>query len=179
MSFRSRSLAVRSRIEVIQRVLSIVTDSVVVMAEARRFAGVLVGEEIGVHLNRGLPIALSGDAPLHFRCSQRYRLEPQPSGRLWDLVEVGYSYVVDDASGSELFAYHWDQTGASPVRYPHLHVDTVSRDVRPSSGKRRIHKLHFPTGHVALEDVIRMLITEFGVEPRRANWESVLAEPEA
>jgi hypothetical protein len=35
-------------------------------------------------------------------------------------------------------------------------------------------RVHIPTGRVALEDVIRLAVEEFHVEPRRADWNEVL-----
>ena len=39
--------------------------------------------------------------------------------------------------------------------------------------------LHLPTGRVSLEAVIRMLITEFAIAPRRADWRRTLDRTEA
>jgi hypothetical protein len=36
--------------------------------------------------------------------------------------------------------------------------------------------MHFPTGHVSLGSVARLLIEEFGVAPLRPNWQAVLRE---
>jgi hypothetical protein len=35
-------------------------------------------------------------------------------------------------------------------------------------------RAHLSTGPVALEDILRLVITEFGVTPRRADWDTVL-----
>ena len=42
-------------------------------------------------------------------------------------------------------------------------------------GARLSSRMHLPTGQVAIEDVIRLAIVEFGVRPRRADWAAVLA----
>lgn len=34
--------------------------------------------------------------------------------------------------------------------------------------------MHIPTGFVTLADIVRLLIAEFGVEPRRSDWQRVL-----
>jgi hypothetical protein len=47
--------------------------------------------------------------------------------------------------------------------------------VRPGEA----HKIHVPTGEVSLVDVVRLAITELGVEPRREDWESILSWPGA
>ncbi|MDQ3512381.1 MAG: hypothetical protein M3462_01765 [Chloroflexota bacterium] len=35
-------------------------------------------------------------------------------------------------------------------------------------------EMHLPTGQVTLTQVVRLLITGFGVEPRRPDWETIL-----
>ncbi len=37
-----------------------------------------------------------------------------------------------------------------------------------------LSRIHFPTHHMELSDLIMFLITELGVGPRRPDWESVL-----
>lgn len=39
-----------------------------------------------------------------------------------------------------------------------------------------LSKAHLPTEVISLPEVIRMTITEFGVEPLRSDWAAVLAE---
>ena len=70
-----------------------------------------------------------------------------------------------------ILSYHWHPNGRSRVKTPHLHVGGRTTPVDLS-------KAHLPTGFVTLPAVIRMTITEFGVEPLRADWRDVLAEAE-
>jgi hypothetical protein len=65
-------------------------------------------------------------------------------------------------------AYHWHPVGASHVTSPHLHLGGQIGDIDLS-------KLHFPTGAVALPDVLRFAIADLGVEPLRADWRDLLA----
>jgi hypothetical protein len=37
-----------------------------------------------------------------------------------------------------------------------------------------LSQAHIPTGFVTLSDVVRLLIEELGVEPRRQDWRTVL-----
>ena len=39
-----------------------------------------------------------------------------------------------------------------------------------------VHKYHIPTGRTALEDMLRLMIRDFGVEPQRSDWSAVLDE---
>jgi hypothetical protein len=88
---------------------------------------------------------------------------------------VGYSYRVLDGMEKELLAYHLHTQGPSPIVDPHLHVSGIWRtDLATSSRAPELDDLHLPTGGISLSDVVRLLIVEFGVEPRRPDWESVL-----
>lgn len=103
-----------------------------------------------------------------------------------------YRYQVYDLEGRELLLYHWHPDGLSGVRAPHLHVACAPHISLPrprTTEPRQIDtgKLHLPTNHVTLEDVIELLIRDLGVEPRpgfRAPgdthyWETVLRDNRA
>ena len=87
---------------------------------------------------------------------------------------IGYSYMVLHQPNIEVVAYHWHPESAEGAADPHVHFGPAS--ARPDSAVRpgELHKVHFPTGFVTLEDVIRLLIEEFNVEPRRSDWREVL-----
>jgi hypothetical protein len=53
------------------------------------------------------------------------------------------------------------------VTWPHLHAYGAHDSVD-------LHKLHPPTGHVTLSSVVRFLIEDLGVLPRRADWPAVV-----
>lgn len=95
--------------------------------------------------------------------------------RLWSTAVVAYSYVLLGEQGLEICAYQWHPAGRSHVKHPHLHVGRGAMGNVTTFGPRGLHRIHFPTKHVELEDVLRLAITEFGVEPRRDDWEHVLA----
>lgn len=56
---------------------------------------------------------------------------------------------------------------------PHLHVGAA---MGPNAAT--ILGGHVPTGRVAMEDVLRLLI-ELGVQPRRDDWQAVLDETQS
>lgn len=87
---------------------------------------------------------------------------------------VGYRYTVLRTPGIEVVAYHWHPESAEGSAVPHVHFGPAS--ARPDSAIRpgELHKVHFPTGIVSLENVIRLAIDEFRVEPRRSDWASIL-----
>ena len=84
-----------------------------------------------------------------------------------------------DAEEREVLAYHWHPVGVSPVTFPHLHLSgrLPALDAGPRQEPLRLGGMHLPTGGmVTLADVVRLLIAECGVAPRRADWERVLAD---
>jgi hypothetical protein len=91
---------------------------------------------------------------------------------------TAYRYRLLDAREREILAYHWHPIGRSAVAYPHMHLSSRigSIELGPGIGSVRLADMHLPTGPVALADVVRLLITEFSVVPRRSDWEAVLRE---
>ena len=94
---------------------------------------------------------------------------------------TGYRCLVSDIAGQDLVAYDWHPTGLSSVITPHLHIPAARSVVlaqRPGTPRAdtRTHlgSLHFPTGPISLAEFVRMLITEFRVDPIRDDWEQVL-----
>jgi len=103
-----------------------------------------------------------------------------------------YRYQIYDLEGTELLLYHWHPDGLSSVTTPHMHAPCAPRISlpRPRTTKPRqvdIGRLHLPTNHILLEDIIELLIRDLGIEPRPefrdANssrfWEKVLRENRA
>lgn len=94
---------------------------------------------------------------------------------------VSYEYRLLDREEREILAFHWHPIGLSDVTDPHLHLSSrmnpieMGRDQEPLP----LADMHIPTGFVALEDVVRLLISEFGIRPRSADWDSMLRENRA
>ena len=90
--------------------------------------------------------------------------------------EVAYQYQLLGADGREVLAYHWHPTGVSPVTWPHLHLSGRLAPLDAGRGQAPIALggMHLTTGLVTLADVVRLLITEFDVRPRRGDWATVL-----
>lgn len=81
-----------------------------------------------------------------------------------------YHVVTDDMT--EVILFHWHPDGRSAQHAPHLHVG--SSQLTPASVVSR--KTHVPTGRVAVEAVLELLIRDFGVVPLRTDWEASFAE---
>ncbi len=106
---------------------------------------------------------------LYLLVDQGYAVE-QDDGGAWNAEVIAYRYAVQDGTGQEVVAWHWHPTGDSPITWPHLHSGGAVGDLD-------LRKRHLPTGFVTLQAVLRCLITEFGVEPLRRDWQVVLADP--
>lgn len=93
----------------------------------------------------------------------------------WTVSSVEYVYEVADERDDPIAAWHWHPASALPgdaAHWPHLHAygarDTLT-----------LHKLHLPTGRVAIEAIVRFLIADLDVAPRRADWSTLLDRHEA
>ncbi|MFT4038603.1 MAG: hypothetical protein QM692_10520 [Thermomicrobiales bacterium] len=101
--------------------------------------------------------------------------------RRFEARTTGYLYRILDMANRELAAYHWHPDGSSTVTTPHLHVPGAEAVVMaqpqgsPRAGqKTHLGKVHFPTGHIGLDDVAELLIRDFAVVPARRDWQAVL-----
>ncbi len=168
MVSRTPAEAVNSYIESIQLAISCITYSVVTV----RGGYYPSDRPHTLSLNDGSPVRLGGISRLRLLIEQQYRVLQldTPTG-LWTVDVVNYQYAVFDTNDREVLAYHWHPVGQSPVVTPHLHIGHGAMAGRPEIGNA-----HLPTGHVSTIEILRMLIRDFAVVPRRRDWESVLDE---
>ena len=90
--------------------------------------------------------------------------------RIYDLAVFDH-----EDQGDFLFAYHHHPSDdAEGVQTPHLHVNA-----KPRWSGGNLKKVHLATGRIPCEAFIRLLITDFGVNPTRTDWAKVLARTEA
>ncbi len=91
---------------------------------------------------------------------------------------TAYRHQILAPGDVEILAYHWLPVGVSRLTHPHLHRSKglPPLDCGPVAAPLTLTDIHLPTGYVSLADVARLLIAEFGVEPRRADWEALLRE---
>lgn len=116
---------------------------------------------------------------LSFATEQHRATERGP----FQVATASYHYRILDYREDEIVVYHWHPTGKSPVKTPHLHVGAADSIVlqqrigsRLATRKTHLGRLHFPTRHILLEDIVELLIREFRVDPLRADWEAVLRD---
>ncbi|MGH2560294.1 MAG: hypothetical protein ACRDJH_14620 [Thermomicrobiales bacterium] len=90
---------------------------------------------------------------------------------------VGYAYQILERTEREVLAFHWHPFGLSPVRFPHAHLSSrIPRFELDAGVSVALSDMHIPTGLITLADVVRLLIVEFGVEPRRPDWDVILQQ---
>ncbi|MGH3088110.1 MAG: hypothetical protein ACRDSJ_12420 [Rubrobacteraceae bacterium] len=92
----------------------------------------------------------------------------------WKIRTTAYYHTLEDESRREIIAYHWHPEQPGPIDFPHLHLGA---GIGAEMGE--VYKAHIPTGRVSLEDVIRLAIRDFGVEPQRDDWREILDETQA
>lgn len=91
---------------------------------------------------------------------------------------MSYEQRILDRDDREVLAFHWHPTGLSNVTDPHLHLSSRLGQIEMGRNQAPLDlaEMHIPTGFVTLEDVVRLLITEFGITPLRSDWDALLTE---
>ena len=120
-------------------------------------------------IGQGSPVSLQGTSPISLAIRQHYRIveDSVPRGP-WEVSTAGYLYSLKDSSTDrEILAYHWHP--AVGVTFPHLHLEAAAL-----VGREDVAEAHLPTNRVALEDVLRLAISSFGVRPLRDDWSEIL-----
>lgn len=106
---------------------------------------------------------------------QQYRVIESAKGHEpWKVTTVAYYYTIRESGGPEIISYQWHPGQRSAITYPHLHLGARAGDLRSE-----LAGSHLPTGRVALEDFVRLLIEHFGIGPRREDWEEALRKSRA
>lgn len=137
--------------------------------------------EYSIVLNYGRPVTdLRGYHQLTLSVLQRFVIQ------MTDDEERGpykvrtnmYVYQVATRAEEELFAYHWTPEEDEYLYrvHPHLHIGAVS--ITGDAPIPNFPKLHLPTARVSLESIIRLLIEDLGVRPRRDAWREILTTSE-
>ena len=168
----------------LQRLLSCVTSEVLVISRGGYQPADAPHQ---LMLGGGTPVRLRAEIGLFLSIRMFYRIVATRAARgPWQFETVAYYYWFDDADGREILAYHW-HPDVPGVVFPHLHVGhgAVSPDVLVRAQLSINHNAlradfagaHLPTGRIALESVLWLAITQFGVRPLHPDWEEILPEP--
>lgn len=94
--------------------------------------------------------------------------------------ESSFQHQLDEEGHEWTFRYDYlREPGPDPHPTAHLQVNgKLPSDVLPAG--MPLGRIHFPTGRVALEGIIRLLTEQFGVPAREPSdvWRAALAESE-
>lgn len=104
---------------------------------------------------------------------------PHEGGHRMKVEQASYQYQTDPAGNGWVFRYDYRREPAD--QHPATHVQ-VRGDLREAVSPHRglLERVHFPTGRVSLEAVIRLLVEQFAVPANSSPevWRRVLAESE-
>jgi hypothetical protein len=154
--------AVKAYLEPLQRNVAIVCNGVLRVNNYD-----LLDEVGGLTLE---PVPLNGRSDLYLSLTQQHKIIKSPENGPYRVKTLYYSYAVETEDAQEIVGYHWHPHGVSPVKFPHLHLGPAAMIGREELSR----KAHFPTGRIAFEDVVELLITTFGAEPDRPLWQELI-----
>jgi hypothetical protein len=115
-------------------------------------------------LNIGDPVRIQG-SQLWFSLTQSYDvLEAEGERGQYKVSTNSYIYAIYDGPDeeSEIISFHY---------HPQNNVDFCHMHLRQDE---RFGDVHFPTGRVAVEEVIALAIRDLGVKPRLKEYRSIL-----
>jgi hypothetical protein len=151
---------------------------------ANRTERISAGPGYPIEFSSDEPIPLRvepGYPPIGFTIAQSVRIMPtgSPTRQERFIVSVvRYTYALTTVDGKEVLAFHWAPDLPIHPAFPHLHVGAINLDPNSPIRPGTFHKMHIPTGHITVEAVIRLAITELNVRPLRPDWEQVLERTE-
>jgi hypothetical protein len=167
LSGRTPQEAVNTFLTPLKAVLGCITREGVVARGPRR-----AGELQTAHFQGGsATLSQSNGQTLSLDLYHRYIVREAEGDRgPWTASTIEYVYDVRDQNGDKLAAWHWHPSvvrGDDRATVPHIHAygtrDTLT-----------LHKLHLPTGRVSIEAIVRFLIEDLAVVPRREDWRAIL-----
>ena len=168
MPARSPAQAAQEFSETLQLVVSTVTDGVLTIRNgyypSPKPHALTFADSSTVRMHGDVRLALSVD--LRYRLVQNLSTS---SRQVWDIEIVSYMYAIRERNRAEIVSWHWHPGIPDIPSFPHLHLGPAAQVGRPE-----FHRAHLPTGIVTLADVVRSAITDFHVEPRRADWQAIL-----
>jgi hypothetical protein len=145
--------------EPLQRVLSCVTSEPLIRRRS---------EEVEEFFLANSPAHLAG-CGLLLAISQYFQIISNEGSDEYAVRTESYAYqIMEDATGKELFAFHWEPH--SRVQYPHMHLGFAAR----GHGLPIDNKAHIPSGRVAVEDMVTFLIADLGAKPLKDDWASII-----
>ena len=109
-------------------------------------------------------------ASMEYRFVDRRQTDPDIAvSDRWKIRTASYIYKIRH-QGHDASEWHWHPESSLNVRFPHMHLQSA---VLTSDGLLS-PRTHLPGGRTAFEQVIRILITDFGWPPQVDDWEERL-----
>ncbi len=169
MAGRNAQEAVRNYRAPLQEAVGCVTEPILLLSKR---GGYRIGEEYSLILREGDPVQLFGTSRIAVSIAQYFRVveDERPDYGPVRVTTTAYYYTIVDGNDREVLTYHWHPDAPqSRTPYPHLQLEHGAMVGRPE-----LRGSHIPTGRVALEDFLRLLIEVFSVPPKKDNWDHIL-----
>lgn len=166
MPGRKPSEAFRRFIEPLQSAVTCLDDAKLTISPRGRADA---NTRHGWYLNGGKGLS---QGQLTFKAKMLYEIVPNSRVGLrerWKVSTLGYMYQID-IDDHALVEYHWHPGPGSTHDEPHMHMGAAG--LVPSGVI--VPRTHLPTARISLEEVVRLLIQEFGWEPKALDWENRL-----
>lgn len=164
MAARTPAEAVRTFVGAFQSALSYLT---VAQFNAEGYRPIDL--PFSAELQDGEPVVIAGSSLRLLVVLRYWIIQAANSPGAWAVQLATDDYELLDDLDREILAYQWHPQGRSSVTWLHVHLGPAAGDLwRPLS------RAHLPTGRIAVQDVLRLAIRDFGVPPRRADWAAVL-----
>jgi hypothetical protein len=113
---------------------------------------------------------------LRLEIRHRFTVERTDGSREpWRVSTAEYVYEVADERDDLIAAWHWHPATVEQedrAHWPHVHAYGDRETMT-------LHKLHLPTGRVSIEALVRFLIDDLDVTPRRTDWRAIINRHEA
>lgn len=127
----------------------------------------------GLLLNRGEPVLLKGPGKYHVQVSLEYdvvKLDGDPERGPFKVRTRAYRHHILTEDLTESILFHWHPDSSSTYHRPHMHLGTSQL----SKAAVLTRKTHIPTGRIAVEHVLQLLLDDFNVVPRRDDAATIL-----
>jgi len=107
----------------------------------------------------------------------RVRSSEQSSGPILFTLKYKYSLHKDPEPESDaIIRWEYDRRPTDPnARWCRRHIQGPL-ELLLGGQSVSMNSLHFPSGYVALEDIIRFCIHDLGVKPLNSDWDSILID---
>jgi hypothetical protein len=130
-----------------------------------------------VRLLRDISVRDDDSPYLYFIFSQYYQVIEDVDAETRERFRVateGWKYDILDDERRELLSYHWHPQGQRG--FPHIHIGSVLLSAEKHYLGKTFSALHLPTERISIEQVVRLLIEELEVVPRRPDWDGILED---